>query len=407
MPRRPHLDPTIGERIQSRRLLRGWSVRYAASRSGISHATWSRIERGLQAADNRFVLAAIAAALECAPVDLTGTAMPAGDRAAIAAQASMASVRTALVDIDLAEPAAGTARPITELTRDHELLRDHWRRCDFAAAGRLLPRLLRDVHAATTGKDREPALRLLFDASWVASSTARSLGYPAEAWLGAERSRDVAEALGDEILVGYAAFGRAMAALSCGSFGRGLTLAKRAAHNLEPRAGQPRAQAVLGSLYVACAYASRALKQADGYQTWASAAHELALRTGDTTTHWLYFGPTNLNFWRIAADADGDDPERAVATAQSTDPTRIDAMIRRIYFYTDVARAYAQLAGMTDSAVRYLVVAERAAPQFVHSSPLIRETVHGLLRNSAPQRSGAPLRGLCERMGIAAERLPS
>jgi transcriptional regulator with XRE-family HTH domain len=47
---------TIGERIKARRLLRGWSIRYAASRAGISHATWSRIERGRQAADNRFML---------------------------------------------------------------------------------------------------------------------------------------------------------------------------------------------------------------------------------------------------------------------------------------------------------------------------------------------------------------
>ena len=39
---------TVGERIRARRLLRGWSMRYAASRAGVSHATWSRIERGRQ-----------------------------------------------------------------------------------------------------------------------------------------------------------------------------------------------------------------------------------------------------------------------------------------------------------------------------------------------------------------------
>ncbi|MEU8616179.1 helix-turn-helix transcriptional regulator, partial [Actinoplanes sp. NPDC048791] len=47
-------DPAVGAQIRARRLLRGWSVRYAASRAGVSHATWSRIERGLQTADNRF-----------------------------------------------------------------------------------------------------------------------------------------------------------------------------------------------------------------------------------------------------------------------------------------------------------------------------------------------------------------
>ena len=37
----------MGARIRTRRLLHSWSVRFAAGRAGISHATWSRIERGL------------------------------------------------------------------------------------------------------------------------------------------------------------------------------------------------------------------------------------------------------------------------------------------------------------------------------------------------------------------------
>src|SRR3954453_1253814 len=96
---------TIGERIRHRRLLRGWSVRHAASRAGISHATWSRIERGLQAADNRFVLADIAAALEAPPADPAGVPVPAPARAAMAAQVGVYALRQALVDADLTEPA--------------------------------------------------------------------------------------------------------------------------------------------------------------------------------------------------------------------------------------------------------------------------------------------------------------
>src|ERR687889_1511660 len=103
MTARPYPELTIGERIRARRLLRGWSVRFAASRAGISHATWSRIERGRQAADNRFILADIAAALECSPTDLAGTPVPAADRAAMAAQAGVYGIRQALVDIDLTE----------------------------------------------------------------------------------------------------------------------------------------------------------------------------------------------------------------------------------------------------------------------------------------------------------------
>ncbi|WP_244945438.1 helix-turn-helix domain-containing protein [Couchioplanes caeruleus] len=115
-PRRS-ADPAVSERIRARRLLRGWSVRYAASRAGVSHATWSRIERGLQAADNRFMLAAIAGALECAPADLAGAEVPAPDRATAAARAGVLALRRVLVDIDLTEPPAGPAPPVAELGR--------------------------------------------------------------------------------------------------------------------------------------------------------------------------------------------------------------------------------------------------------------------------------------------------
>src|SRR3954465_7554623 len=100
MTPRPQSELTIGERIQARRLLRGWSVRHAASRAGVSHATWSRIERGRQAADNRFMLADIAAALECSSAELVGVAVPAADRETVAAQVAVHGIRQALVEVD-------------------------------------------------------------------------------------------------------------------------------------------------------------------------------------------------------------------------------------------------------------------------------------------------------------------
>src|SRR3954452_9462376 len=154
MTPRPYSEPTIGERIQARRLLRGWSVRYAASRAGISHATWSRIERGRQAADNRFTLADIAAALECSPTDLAGTPVAAADRAAMAAQVAVYGMRQALVDIDLTQRSVRSAPPTAELARTVALVDTLRQACDYAGAARLLPDLLRDVHAATTGPDR-------------------------------------------------------------------------------------------------------------------------------------------------------------------------------------------------------------------------------------------------------------
>src|SRR5512138_1199035 len=113
---------TVGERIKARRLLRGWSVRHAASRAGISHATWSRIERGQQAADNRFMLADIAAAQECSSAEMVGVAVPAADRETVAAHVAVHAVRQALVDADLREGPDRPAPAVGELARTLELV---------------------------------------------------------------------------------------------------------------------------------------------------------------------------------------------------------------------------------------------------------------------------------------------
>jgi hypothetical protein len=47
-----------------------------------------------------------------------------------------------------------------------------------------------------------------------------------------------------------------------------------------------------------------------------------------------------------------------------------------------------------------LTVAERLAPQRVHGSPIVAETLRGLLERMRRNVGGAELRGLCERVGI-------
>ena len=407
---RPSADPTIGERVRARRLLRGWSLRHAASRAGISHATWSRIERGLQAADNRFMLADIAAALECSPAELAGTPVPVTDRAVVAAHAAVHALRQALVDLDLtAEPPRPTGpgpdgdktdggdRSAADLSRSVALLDSLRQSCDYAGAARLAPALLRALHATV----RRPAeLRLLCDVTFIASSVLRNLGHPADAWLGAERCRDAAHASGDPVLQGYAAYARAGAAASCGSYDRALALATQAVDALRPHAGRPGASAVLGSLQLMCANASRGSKRPDDSHAWAAEAAALAARTGETTTFGLYFGPANVGIWRIGIEADGGDPGRAVRIARSTDPAVIPAGFRQVFYYADTARALARLRNRDREAVRLLLVAERIAPQHVHTSALVRETTRALLERSRRQAGGTELRGLCARLQV-------
>ena len=397
MTPRPTPDPGIGERIRTRRLLRGWSLRYAASRAGVSHASWSRIERGLQAADNRFMLADIAGALECSPVDLAGRPVPAADRAAGAARAGVRAIREALIDIDLAEAADRVAPPIGELTRGNALVDTLTNSCDYAGAARLLPDLLRDLHAETAGPDRVAALRLLCDAAFSASSVLRNLGHPAEAWLAAERCRDAADATGDPVLQGYAAYARAGAATACGSHQRAVTLAERAAGDLRRHIARPGGPEILGSLQLICALASSGRGRLDDSRSWSHEAAANARRTGETLTMGMFFGPTNVDIWRIGIEVGAGDPGRAAAIARRTTPALIPAGIRQVYYYGDTARALTLIRGNDREAIRFLLTAERVAPQHVHTSVAFGAAARVLLERSNRPAGGTELRGLCER----------
>jgi len=400
MPRYSNIDIAIGERIRVRRMLRGWSIRYAASRTSLSHATWSRIERGLQAADNRFVLAEIAAALECAPIDLTGVMVPAADQHAMAAQAGIRALREALVSVDLAEPGDSASPELAVLRRQLALARDLRERCDYAATVRMLPGLLRHSHALAHGPARQDALRLLCRSCFLASSVLRALGHPAEAWLAAERCRDAATAAGDEVLIGYAAYSRATAAMACGAYARGRTLAEGGIDLLDRASAQPGAAEMAGTLHLAGGCACRALKREEDSGEHLAAAAGLGQRLGETKTLGLFFGPTNINLWRINLENDHGDPAHAANIAVATNPQVLGAGMRIVDFHTELARSYARLRGRENDAVRQLMVAERVAPQHLHTSPTARETARYLVGRAPSKSTISALRGLCGRIGI-------
>jgi transcriptional regulator with XRE-family HTH domain len=396
LPRRTSQDTTIGERIQARRQMRGWSIRHAASRAGISHATWSRIERGLQAADNRFLVADIAAALECSVAELVGVGMSAvPDRDLISARASVYAIREALVEADFDERPTVEAAPLAALEQETALVGDLQIRCDYAGAGRRLPDLIRRLHASANGPEHGAVLGLMVHAGDIALNTCKYVGYPAEGWLGAEWARRAAERIDDPARTGYAAFARAHAATGCGAYNRGHTLASRAVDDLAQHASAANASAMLGMLLLTAGYTAYATKRASDGAEYFTEAERLAERTGETTTFNQFFGPTNVAVWRIATEVDGGDPDEAVRIALGTNPSALPSAMRKVMFYLDGARALGRVRRDAD-ATRYLVTAERIAPQLVHASPLAAETARGL-RDRA---GGSQLRGLCERMGM-------
>src|SRR5262249_6108682 len=264
------------------------------------------------------------------------------------------------------------------LEREAALVRDLRFRCDFAGAGPRLPDLIRGLHAATHGPDRDDALRLMVYTGLVAQGACRYVGYPGEGWLAAEWSRHAAEQLNDPVMTGYAAFTRGLALSECGVYRRAHRLAARAADAMTAHVETEQGAEVLGMLLMTAAHTAYATKRAgDGAEYYAE-AERLAGRTGETRTPFgLWFGPTNLNSGRVQRLGDGGDPDGAARIALETNPTVLEVPSRQAFFHMDASKTLTRV-GRDKDASRHLLVAERIAPQLVRASPMARETARGL-----------------------------
>lgn len=390
----------IGGRIRALRQMRGWSVRHAADLAGISHSQWSRIERGERSADNRFKLAAIAQALKVPLSDLTGQIGMVGiDRSEV--KTAIYQTMQAVIETDLEDQPTGAPGPIQPLLQQLDLVMDLRLKCEYTGAARLLHELLRGLHAATSGRDRQEALSALVMAEDTASFVIRYLGDPASAVFVAERGRQAATVLQDPVMLGLAAWSQAHAASGCGLYQRAQRIAERASADLERNLALPNAQEMLGQLYMVAGFARYAQGDTAGADAAIAEAERLAVITGQSPALGLNFGPTGIAAWQISMEADGLDPGRAVQRARDTDPAGLAtvSVSRQAAFYVDTARALSNI-GKDNDALRMLLTAERIAPQRVRLSPIVTETVRVLLDKARRGPGWTELRGLCERVGV-------
>lgn len=393
MPRRAiPADPSVGDRIRARRELRGWSIRHAASRAGISHTTWSRIERGLQRTD-RYMVVDLAAALECSVVDLTGQPYTPADRQLEGARIEAERVWRAMMAHPFGGPPVVGARAanVGQVAREAALVRDLYGRCDYAGALRRLVDLLPTLHKVT---DQRAAYQLMLPVYGVAMGSLLNVGYPAHAWLAAERCAEAADLLDDPVAVGVAAANRARVAAHTGAYGAARAYCDRAGLDLEGSDAKT-ALDVLGFLHLARAHHLAGLKDQIAAEDHLDEAARIAAHTGETTSWDLAWGPSNVALWRMAYQLDTGRPHEALLTAGGVAVAELPA-VRQVYFWLDMARAMFAAERERD-AVRMLSTAERVGPQHTRSSTAAREIARGLLRQGLVSTD---LRGLCERMGV-------
>jgi len=396
MPRRAvPIDPSIGERIQARRDLRRWSIRYAASRAGIAHTTWSRIERGELRTD-RYMVADIAAALECSITDLTGQPYSPADRQLEAAHIAAERLWQAMMALPLDEPPAAGAQAAGGLQREAELIRDLYARTDYAGALGRLVGLVPVLHTAAHGPEAAAALTAAVQVYGVGMGALLNLGHPAYAWLAAQRCTEAAQRLDDPAALAVAAVNRGRVSSHTGAFAPARSTVERAADELDRHTDGPAALDVLGFTHLARAHHATGMRDQDAAAEHLAEAARLAERTGETEAWDLQWGPRNVGLWTVSHQIDTGRPGEAVETAAGLNVATLPA-VRTVYLYTDLARALTDVR-RDDEAIRMLMTAERVAPQHTRSSAAARETARALLHKA---RRASAVQGLCERMGVA------
>lgn len=397
MPRRTvPVDPSIGERIHARRELRRWSIRHAASRAGIAHTTWSRIERGELRTD-RYMVADIAAALECSVSDITGQPYPAADRRLEAAHIAAERLWQQMMALPLDEPPVAGRQPDGDVLREAELVRDLYARTDYAGAlGRLVD-LVPVLHTAAHGPDATAALTAAVEVYGVGMGALLNLGHPAYAWLAAQRCTEAAQRLEDPAALAVAAINRGRVSAHTGAYSAARSCVERAADDLDAHTDSPAALDVLGFSHLSRAHHSTGLRDTARAADHLAEAAAIAARTGETGSWDLQWGPRNVALWTVSHQIDTGRAGDAVETAAGVEVAELPA-VRQVYLYTDLARALTDVR-RDDDAVRMLLTAERVAPQHTRSSAAARETARALL-HQARRTSTSSLQGLCERMGV-------
>jgi transcriptional regulator with XRE-family HTH domain len=386
-PRKPELRPAdIGERARMIRRRRGMSLTVAAGLAGISKGYLSMLENGERRFERRSLIDRLAEALGCSALDLTGQPYQPVDRRAADAMAAIPDIELSLYDCTLDDVPDEPVRSIDELA---ELVRAAQRaddECRIDVAGQGIGRIMTELQiiAAKDGRERQRALGLLAEVSWVAYAVAVALGHVDLALVAAQRGYEAAERMEDVSLMAFITWYRTTALQRVGARRRVTTILDKTIDQLEPAADPTVEQPVLAELYgmlhLHAGLHAAKLGQAGQAHDHLDEAFRMAERTGERNAFRMHFGPVNASLWRLAVGVELEEGAQAYEAFGTVDvvtevlpPDRLGAM------HADLARALAQEGGPRDwDAIRHLDQADRIAPIRMRHDPIARELVASL-----------------------------
>ena len=402
-------ETTLGGRL---RLIRSWhqlSLREAAGLAGLSVLSWGQVERGDKPVASRHMLEAMARALRVHPTELTGQPWAPQDVVSSEAHAGLWGIEIALERYELGVDPADLTDPglivsawpeiAAEVERLEKLL--HYS-ADYAAQGELTPALLGQLHGAYVRMPeyRREILLGLISAYSSAATVTKCLGVRGLPTLAARAVAQCAQALGDPVWLGYAAWLRGAAT---GLLDRVAQYRRcvAAAETLTSQLDSSDALQACGMLHLSAALAAAAQADHDTTATHLDEASALAARMDTEVGTWanLWFGPANVGIWRTSLAVELGEPGRAIEAAKVVHPELLPNS-RQAQFWADIGRALIATKKTRDKGVRVLLHAEQLAPQLIYHDVFARETIADLLRQARRDAGGRELRGLAWRLGV-------
>jgi transcriptional regulator with XRE-family HTH domain len=373
----------IGERVADWRKRRGKSQRVLAGLAGISQGYLSLIETGARPVERRATLVALAGALQVSVAELSGQSGDPTDPAKAEASANVPAIREALIMRELGEMRpAPHAVPVADLLAAGT---DY----DFATTAAMLPPLL----GAAAGPD-------LVQTCLVATFTLKHLGYDDLSRDAARLSLLTACDLEDPVWIGVAEVNRLI------GFPLELptapTLARRAADEIQPQAGQAAVRQAYGMLHLHAAIRAAVAADQGSAMDHLDEARDAADSLGepaDLGLAGLAFGPTNVGIWRTAVLAELGDMEQAVAVGEQVEPRRVRARNRQAAFWVDRGRALAAVR-RDNEAISAFLSAESVCPQWVRLRRNARDTIGVILRRTRRNAVSKPMRRAAAMVGL-------
>lgn len=393
----------FGRRVAFHRRKRGLSQKELGAHINRSESWVSQVERGARRIDRMSVLELLADALGVPVADLAVESNVVA--AATEKPRAATSLSLALSSSDALQAVLSDVAPV-DVDRLGNQATQAW---EFAHSSRyedlshlfgtLIPELEYAARKTTGVDDRRRVCVAKAKAYHAAAGVLSKMGETAAAWVAVDRAIAAAEDADDPLLMAEGAFRLAIVFQGARRFDLAKRAAESAANALSRliNAGEPKAVALRGALYLQLAVACARTNDGEQAYAYLGCAREAAAQLGaDRNDYNTEFGPTNVLLYEVNVAIELGDAGHALRVAAKADTARLSSE-RQARLLIDMARAHAQRR-QPHLMVSALRQAEQIAPEQVHTHPTVRELVEDALRSD--QGNSAELQELAKDLSL-------